>query len=86
MAKNPSFSIIPKPKETDPVWVSAVFWSLLAVLVLLVVPVFMFRAEAGGLVKKNAALQEEREQLIADNAELAQRMTLAFRRLNDFSR
>ncbi len=85
MAKIPSFSIIPKPKETEPAWVAAVFWSLLAVLALLAIPVFVFRGQAVGLDKRSVALQEEREQLIVDNTELVQRMTLAFQRLNDFS-
>jgi len=85
MAKIPSFSIIPKPKEEEPTWVAAIFWSLVALLVVLVVPILIFQGQINGLAKKKAALQAEESKLVADNAGLVQRMTLVFRRLNDFS-
>lgn len=85
MAKIPAFNIIPKVKETEPVWVTAAFWSLLGFLALLAAPIFIFQHQATVLAQKKAMVAAETEQIIKNNAELSQRLTLVFRRLNDFS-
>jgi len=82
--KNPSFSIIPKPKEEESSKVGIIFWCLLGILVLLVIPTMIFRGQASGLSQKKAGLVQEKEKLMADNAPLIQKMTLTFQRLNDF--
>lgn len=83
--KTSTFSIIPKLKEKEPLWVTAVFWYLLAVLAILIILVLFFWSQTDALVKKNADLQQESKQLIASNKEISQRMSLLFQRLNNFS-
>ena len=85
MVKGPAFSIIPKVKEIEPVWVVAVFWSLIGFLVLTIVPILIFQRQATSIAQKKVATEAEIEQIIKDNATLSQRMTLVSRRLNDFS-
>ena len=85
MVKIPSFNIIPKPKETEPVWLAAVFWSLLGVLLLLIVPILIFQRQTAVLGGQRVALEAERAQIIQNNVGLNQRMALVFRRLNNFS-
>lgn len=85
MAKNPAFSIIPKPKETEPAWVSAVFWALLGVLLLIAVPILIFQRQAAALGSQRVAIERERAEIAQNNAQLQQRMILVFQRLNDFS-
>lgn len=85
MAKIPSFNIIPESKEKEPIWVSAVFWLLFGTLILSVIMVFVSRSQVNDFIKKNAALRQEAEQLIANNKGFNQDATLMFQRLNDFS-
>ncbi len=85
MAKISTFSIIPKLKEKEPLWATAIFWYLLGVLAILMILVLFFWSQANALVKKNAGLQQESEQLIISNKAISQDMALVFQRLNDFS-